>query len=66
MLKKEKEITNKIEDLIESDDLEDIMKVRTLKEEAQQMEDERQENTSRNFFAFKINQNSKRERFLEI
>ena len=50
MLKKEKEINDKIEELIESDDMEDIMKVRTFKEEAQQLEDERQENTARKFF----------------
>ena len=51
MLRKEKEINNKIEELIESDDLNDIMKVRTLKEEAQQLEDERQESTARKYFA---------------
>ena len=40
MLKKEKEINDMIEDLVESEDLNDIMKVRTLKDEAQQLEDE--------------------------
>ena len=51
MLKKEREINDKIEDLIDSEDLDDIRKVGLLKEEAQELEDERQESTVRKYFA---------------
>ena len=51
MLKKEKEINEKIEDLIDSEDLDDIRKVGLLKEEAQELEDERQESTAKKYFA---------------
>ena len=51
MLRKEREINDKIEDLIDSEDLDDIMKLRLLKEEAQELEDEKQESTARKYFA---------------
>ena len=51
MLRKEREINDKIEDLIDSEDLKDIRKVGLLKEEAQELEDERQESIARKYFA---------------
>ena len=44
-------IKDKIENLIDSEDLEDIRKVGLLKEEAQELEDEKQESTARKYFA---------------
>ena len=50
MLKKGKMINDKIEELINSEDPDDMRKVNILKEEAQELEDERQENTARKYF----------------
>ena len=51
MIRKSRMINDRIEDLINSDDLDDMRKVNLLKEEAQELEDERQENTARKYFA---------------
>ena len=44
-------INDKKEGLINSDDPDDMRKVNILKEEAQELEDGRQENTARKYFA---------------
>ena len=51
MTRKSKMINDKIEELINSDDPDDMKKVNLLKEEAQELEDERQENTAKKYFA---------------
>ena len=51
MTRKGKMINDKIEELINSDDPDDMKKVNLLKEEAQELDDERQENTAKKYFA---------------
>ena len=50
-IKKGKRINDEIEELINSDDPDDMRKVNLLKEEAQELEDEQQENSARKYFA---------------
>ena len=51
MSRKSRMINDKIEELINSDDLDDMRKVNLLKEEVQELDNERQESTARKYFA---------------
>ena len=51
IIKKGKTINDKIEELMNTDDPDDVRKVGLLKEEAQELEDERQESTAKKYFA---------------
>ena len=51
MIRKGKMINDKIEELINFDDPYDMRKFNLLKEKAQELEDEPQENTARKYFA---------------